>query len=325
MHMADALISAPIGITLMGATALALGYSMKKVEKEDNGSKSVKMGILGAMVFAAQMVNFTIPGTGASGHIIGTILLATLLGPFAGFITIASIILVQALVFADGGLLAYGCNVFNMGFYSAFIAYPLIMQPLLRKEINKKRIMGASLLSCIIGVILGAFSVVAETYLSGVSSLSLTSFILLLVPIHIVIGAVEGLITGLVLGYLYEAKPSLLTVNNTEETMSKKSIGILGALAILIATVLSLFASSNPDGLEWSLAKNEVTRTKSVSAVAQFFSRLQSHLSLLPDYSLKGISEGVGTALSGFIGISIVVLLLLLIKKLIAKKAQHVN
>jgi len=325
MHMADALISAPIGLTMMGATALALGYAIKKVEKEDNGSKSVKMGILGAMVFAAQMVNFTIPGTGASGHIIGTILLAALLGPFAGFITIASIILVQALVFADGGLLAYGCNVFNMGFYSAFIAYPLIMQPLLKKEINTKRIMGASLLSCIVGVILGAISVIAETYISGVSSLSLTSFILLLVPIHIVIGAVEGLITGLVLGYLYEAKPSLLVINEKEEEMSKKSIMVLGSLTILTATVLSLFASKNPDGLEWSLAKDEVTRTKAISSVAHFFSQIQSHLSLLPDYSMKGIQGGVGTAISGFIGIVTVVLLSLLIKKLIAKKEQHVN
>lgn len=82
-------------------------------------------GGFGAFVFAAQMINFTIPATGSSGHIGGGMLLAALLGPYAGFLAMASILLIQALFFGDGGLLAYGCNVFNMGFLYLFYCVSL--------------------------------------------------------------------------------------------------------------------------------------------------------------------------------------------------------
>ena len=84
------------------------------------------MGVAGAFVFAAQMLNFAIPGTGSSGHLGGALLLAILLGPEAAFLVMASILAVQALFFADGGLLALGCNIFNLGFFPAFVAYPLV-------------------------------------------------------------------------------------------------------------------------------------------------------------------------------------------------------
>jgi len=76
-------------------------------------------------VFAAQMINFSIPGTGSSGHLGGGMLLAVLLGPYAGFLTVASILLIQALFFGDGGLLAYGCNVFNLGFFTCLYPIPV--------------------------------------------------------------------------------------------------------------------------------------------------------------------------------------------------------
>ena len=77
------------------------------------------MGVLGAFIFAAQMINFTIPATGSSGHLGGGLILTILLGPYAAFLTIASVLMVQALFFADGGLLALGCNIFNLGFFPA--------------------------------------------------------------------------------------------------------------------------------------------------------------------------------------------------------------
>ena len=84
------------------------------------------MGVLGAFIFAAQMLNFTIPATGSSGHLGGGMILAILLGPYAAFLVMASVLTVQALFFADGGLLALGCNIFNLGFFPCFIAYPFI-------------------------------------------------------------------------------------------------------------------------------------------------------------------------------------------------------
>ena len=126
MHMADALISPAVGGTMWAAAAGMAAYSARKVQNELDERKVPLMGVLGAFIFAAQMINFTIPGTGSSGHLGGGLILAILLGPYAGFLTMASVLTIQALFFADGGLLALGCNIFNLGFFSCFIAYPFI-------------------------------------------------------------------------------------------------------------------------------------------------------------------------------------------------------
>jgi cobalt/nickel transport system permease protein len=105
MHMADALISPAVGGTLWAATAGLIGYSSRKVQQDIDDRRIPLMGVLGAFIFAAQMINFTIPGTGSSGHLGGGMILAILLGPAAAFLTLASVLTVQALFFADGGLL----------------------------------------------------------------------------------------------------------------------------------------------------------------------------------------------------------------------------
>ncbi|MBI4792071.1 MAG: energy-coupling factor ABC transporter permease, partial [Deltaproteobacteria bacterium] len=131
MHMADALLSPAVGGTLWGVAGSAIAYSSMKVKKELDERKVPLMGVLGAFIFAAQMINFTIPATGSSGHLGGGLLLAILLGAPAAFLAIASVLTVQALFFADGGLLALGCNIFNLGFTTAYLAYPLLVKPLL--------------------------------------------------------------------------------------------------------------------------------------------------------------------------------------------------
>jgi len=132
MHMADALITPAVGGIMMAVSAASVGYSVKKVKQELDDKKVPLMGVMGAFVFAGQMVNFTIPATGSSGHIGGGILLAALLGPYAAFLVISAVIIIQALFFADGGLLALGCNIFNMGFFACFIAYPLLYRPIVQ-------------------------------------------------------------------------------------------------------------------------------------------------------------------------------------------------
>ena len=122
------------------------------------------MGVLGAFIFAAQMINFTIPATGSSGHLAGGMILAILLGPYAAFLTIASVITVQALFFADGGLLALGCNIINMGGFACFIAYPLIYKKIAGARPTKGRILLGALVASILALQMGAFGVVLETY-----------------------------------------------------------------------------------------------------------------------------------------------------------------
>jgi cobalt/nickel transport system permease protein len=173
MHMADALISPVIGTTMLAVSIGMAVFSGVRIKKETDEKKIPLMGVMGAFVFAAQMINFSIPGTGSSGHIGGGLLLAAILGPYAGFLSMAVILLIQALVFADGGLLAYGCNLFNLAFFASFIVYPLVYKKIIGSKIGAARIMIASLTGAIINLQLGAFSVVIETVLSGKTELPL--------------------------------------------------------------------------------------------------------------------------------------------------------
>lgn len=129
MHMADGFISPAVGCTMWAASAAITTLCARKVRQEKEMRLVPLMGVLGAFIFACQMLNFTIPGTGSSGHLGGGLILAVLLGPYAGFLVMAAILTVQALFFADGGLLALGCNIFNMGFFSCLVAYPFITGP----------------------------------------------------------------------------------------------------------------------------------------------------------------------------------------------------
>src|SRR5512134_4079872 len=169
MHMADALLSPAVGGTLWAASAGAIAYCSSKVRKELDDRKVPLMGVLGAFLFAAQMVNFAIPATGSSGHIGGGLLLAILLGPHAALLAIASVLFIQALFFADGGLLALGCNIFNLGVFPCFVAYPLVYRPLVGERPTPGRLLVASVVAAVVGLQLGALAVVAETVLSGVS------------------------------------------------------------------------------------------------------------------------------------------------------------
>ena len=123
MHMSDALVSPQVGAVMWGATAVVAGYCAKKVREEADESTIPLMAVSGAFVFAAQMLNFSIPGTGSSGHLGGGLLLAVLLGPHAAFLVMASILGVQALFFGDGGILALGANAFNCGCMMPFVGY----------------------------------------------------------------------------------------------------------------------------------------------------------------------------------------------------------
>jgi cobalt/nickel transport system permease protein len=320
MHMADALLSPAVGGTMLAVSAATIGLSVKKIGGERMDDQKIPlMGVMGAFVFAGQMINFTIPGTGSSGHICGGILLAALLGPAAAIITLAAVLLIQCLLFADGGLLAYGCNVFNMGVTSAIIAYTFIYKPITAKALNNKTITLGSILAAVIGLQIGAFGVVLETMFSGVTELPFGTFVLLMQPIHLAIGFVEGLITAAVLCFVHAARPSLLDAAGAQSSgedkfSAKKILLVLGALALVVAGGLSLFASANPDGLEWSI--NKVTGSPELereSPAIKAAGSIVEKTALLPDYAFPEgdapANEAAGTAFSGIVG-SIITMLL---------------
>lgn len=292
MHMADALISPAVGGVMWAATAGVAAYAAKKVQNDLDDRKIPLMGVLGAFVFAAQMINFTIPGTGSSGHIGGGLLLAILLGPQAAFLTITSILTIQALFFADGGILALGCNIFNMGFLACFIGYPLIYKPLTGNNPSQGRLFLGSVLAAVIGLQLGAFGVVLETLFSGISELPFSTFVLLMQPIHLAIGLVEGLITAAIVMFIMKESPEILQKAAKGQPLGTISIkGVLVTLliaAMLTGGALSWFASANPDGLEWSIAGvTGEDELKAPEGIHSFFAELQEKTAFLPDYNLK--------------------------------------
>lgn len=345
MHMADALLSPAVGGTMLAVTAGVTAYSARKLKESPDESRIPLMGVLGAFIFAAQMINFSIPATGSSGHLGGGMILAILLGPYAAFLVLASVLVVQALFFADGGILALGCNIFNMAFFPCFVAYPFIYRKIVGDSPSRKKILLGATLSAVVGLQLGAFSVVVETVASGISELPFRTFLLLMQPIHLAIGIVEGFITVAVVSFVYQSRPEILQV-----ALEARPIGVHPVrnvlLAFLAATVLvggivSWYASENPDGLEWAIArvtgKEELTEPS--RGIYGVLASIQQKTAFLPDYSFRKApepavtSEGgdlaeasgkAGTSVSGIVGALMTLVLALVIGLVLRRRNQAV-
>lgn len=333
MHMADALVSPAVG-GVMWAAAGGVGLlCARRVRERIEGGTLPLMGVAGAFVFAAQMINFTIPATGSSGHLGGGLLLAAMLGPHAAFLAMASVLTIQALLFADGGLLALGCNVFNLGFLPAFVAYPLVYRPLARGVPSRARLTVAAVLAAVLALQLGALGVVLQTTASGISALPLVPFLLLMQPVHLAIGLVEGLATAAVLLFVREARPEVLEAASDGGDLGRGAMrataGALLLVALLTGGALSWLASTRPDGLEWSIAgvtgseELPAPETRAHGALAA----LQERVALLPDYGFRSAGEAsegehdgtawpapdVGTSVSGLVGSALTLALLVLV------------
>ena len=329
MHMADALLSPPVAATMYALSGTAAGISIYKLKKDDEAQKLPVMAVTASLVFAGQMINYTIPGTGSSGHMCGGMMLSALLGPHAGFLSMIVILTIQCLFFADGGLMALGANIWNMAFYGCFVGYYLIWRPIMQSHLfgrgrsaPRARIITASILGCILTLQLGAFSVVLETSLSGITELPFGAFVALMQPIHLAIGLIEGLITSAVLVFVYESRSELLQcLEPAENGSSRRSlrtvIATLAVVTLVVGGGLSLLASSNPDGLEWALFGNteagyagnmglDEENFGLSSKAADTAGQIQEKTSFLPDYAFADSDAAVGTTVSGIVGSALV-------------------
>ena len=315
MHMADALLSPAVGLTMDAVSAGALAWTVANVKKDGLADKKIPlMGIGGALVFAAQMINFTIPGVGASGHITGGILLAGLLGGMPAFLSISAVLIIQCLFFADGGLLALGCNIFNMGVIPCLIIYPLLFKPLLKKRLNYRRLSLAAFASAVIGLEAGALCVIWQTLISGVTVLPYGTFMALMLPIHLAIGIVEGLVTAAILCYIYKTRPDILINAHIAEEAGNGVINnvlaALAALTIVAACGLSLFASAYPDGLAWALGKAAgAAELPAPGGIYAGAAAIQQSLAFLPDYGLSTAgaeAAPLARSVSGLLGAGII-------------------
>lgn len=312
MHMADPLLSPAVGITMCAVSIGAIAYASAKIKKDELSEKKLPvMAVAGAFVFAAQMINFTIPATGSSGHIGGGILLAALLGSYPAMLTISAVLIVQCLFFADGGLLALGCNIFNMGIIPCLVVYPLIFKALTGKGFSVRNLSAASILSVVIALQLGSFGVVLQTLASDITALPFGAFFAVMQPIHLAIGIVEGIVTGAVLCFVHRARPEILTsakerTGITPTVPIGKTVIILCVITLTLSGGLSLFASAHPDGLEWSMEQVAGTaELKSEGAIFDGAASVQDTTAFMPDYDYSANGEESppgGVAVAGIIG-----------------------
>ncbi|MDD5380191.1 MAG: energy-coupling factor ABC transporter permease [Phycisphaerae bacterium] len=336
--MANELLSVPVAAGTLTIAAAGLSIVCRKLRRIITSEKLALMGILGAFVFAAQMVNFQLPAMpGTSGHLVGAVLLAIILGPHIGALVISSVVIVQCLIFQDGGLLALGCNLINMALVPSYLGY------FLYKTITKNRtsslwIYIATLLACVIAIEAGAVLVPIEAALSGVLAVPFATFLVTMLGVHLLVGLVEGFVTVAVLGYLQQVRPDIVIDSLPGQVrLSKKAVLVtLLIFTIIIGAGLSLFACGFPDGLEWSYAerpdqpdfKSAVENPDPrIAAVDDF----QSQYSPLPDYSVRSsklgqtpaqeIEAAAGwTSFAGVIGSVLTMILIWLVAWLLRRK-----
>jgi cobalt/nickel transport system permease protein len=296
---------------MFAVSAAAVAYSVAKVKKDGLCGKEISVAAAaGALVFAAQMVNFAVPGTGSSGHIGGGLLLAALLWAFPAMLTMSAVLAIQCLLFADGGLLALGANIFNLGVIPCLIAYPLIFKPLVEKGAASGRVAVASMVAVVAGLQLGALGAVIQTQLSGITALPFAGFAAAMLPVHFAIGLVEGGVTAVALVLVCRLRPEIMknaiggTPINSGISMKKVVIAFTAA-ALVAGGGLSLLASSAPDGLEWSVTRTAGTaELEFQNPLAASAASLQERVAVMPSYGFKGAAagQGAGTSAAGVVG-----------------------
>ncbi len=309
MHIPDGFLSAPVAIVGWLAMAILVGVALRQVRDQLGDRQIPLMGVLAAFVFAAQMINFPVAG-GTSGHLIGATLVAVLLGPWAAVLVMTTVVAVQALLFQDGGLLALGFNVVNMGILAVFTGYVVYVW--------LRRALGAHPSALLVGAALGAWASVElaamatalELAVSGTSPLDVA--LPAMAGIHALIGIGEALITGGALVFIRQARPDLLGAPSASSIRQSSLIaaGLAIALAIAFASPL---ADSDPDGLE------RVAEDKA------FIDRAEDPAyEILPDYTVPGIDdEALTTIIAGVIGVLIVAGIGFAVPRLVRQTAQE--
>lgn len=289
MHTPNHLLSPEMAILGGVVAATLIGVAISKVKRETLREKLPLAGTLGAFVFAIQMLNFAIGNVGCSGHLIGGILLAAMLGKWLGFLTLAGVVTLQALLFADGGIMTLGWNIINMSTIGCLVVYPLLYSAIAGSGTSPLRTFFAGMVSSVVAVELGALFVVLENSLSGTSALPVGEFMGFMLPIHLAIGAVEGIVTGGILALVGSRQPAMLDCfKRRGKALVCNPRGVIVGFALsalIIGGGLSMLASSHPDGLEWSIERTLkggpllATHTSHTTAT-----QLQESMAVAPDY-----------------------------------------
>ena len=242
MHIPDGFLSLYVSVICWVITAITISMAVSRTNRSLGEKQVPLMGVMAAFIFAAQMINFPVAG-GTSGHLLGGALAAIMLGPWAGMLVMTAVIAVQGLLFQDGGLLAMGANILNMGLITCAIGYGLYRSVSGGSRILKLSVAG---IAAWLSVMAGAFFTALQLWLSGTSHLQVVIPAMLFV--HTLIGLGEAVITVAALSFVLQTRPDLLG-ENSESARGSKGWIFAGIALSLIVIILSPLASTNPDGL----------------------------------------------------------------------------
>lgn len=307
MHIPDGFLSLPVAVVGWLLMAVFVGLALRRTRDQLGDRQVPLMGLLAAFVFAAQMINFPVAG-GTSGHLLGGVLVAVLVGPWAAALVMTTVIAVQGLLFQDGGLLALGFNTMNMGIVAAFVGYAVYswLQKALRTVRNADLI--AAAVAAWLSVLVAAAATALELAVSGTSPLDVALPAML--GIHAVIGIGEALITVGALAFIRQTRPDL--IQGAAVPTSRGSAWIAAGLVIALAVAFaSPLADPDPDGLE------------RVAEDKNFIDEAEDALyEILPDYTVPFIDdENLTTITAGVIGVLVVMGLGVGVASLIKRQA----
>ena len=258
-------------------------------------------GMMSALIFVLQMINFPI-AAGTSGHLLGGALAVIVLGPRLGLICLSVVVIIQSLLFADGGLSALGVNVLNMAIVTSATSWFIVKYWIKFIGKNKTSIVSVSVLAGILSVVFSSIAFTIQYAIGGTISIPVGTVLLAMVTTHFIIGFGEGIITALIITLLIRVRPDLIyAYERSDENTTKVSFYGLFIILILLLSLVTPFASSSPDGLE--------------SVAEEFgFTQTDGIVLLLDDYGISAVNNDfISTVLSALLGVTVLAIMFNLI------------
>ncbi len=301
MHVPDGFMN----VTMSAATGvISFGtlWAYIRSAKDLIADKFIALtGMMSALIFVLQMINFPI-AAGTSGHLLGGALAVIVLGPRLGLICLSVVVIIQSLLFADGGLSALGVNVLNMAIVTSTTSWFIVKYWIKFIGKNKISIVSVSVLAGILSVVFSSIAFTIQYAIGGTISIPVGTVLLAMVTTHFIIGFGEGVITALIITLLIRVRPDLIyAYERSDENTTKVSIYGLFIILILLLSLITPFASSSPDGLE--------------SVAEEFgFTQTDGIVLLLDDYGISAVNNDfISTILSALLGVTVLAIMFNLI------------
>ena len=301
MHVPDGFMN----VTMSAATGvISFGtlWAYIRSAKDLIADKFIALtGMMSALIFVLQMINFPI-AAGTSGHLLGGALAVIVLGPRLGLICLSVVVIIQSLLFADGGLSALGVNVLNMAIVTSATSWFIVKYWIKFIGKNKTSIVSVSVLAGILSVVFSSIAFTIQYAIGGTISIPVGTVLLAMVTTHFIIGFGEGIITALIITLLIRVRPDLIyAYDRSDENTTKVSFYGLFIILILLLSLITPFASSSPDGLESVAEEFGFTQTDGV-------------VLFLDDYGISAVNNDfISTVLSALLGVTVLAIMFNLI------------